>query len=84
MDEVRNMTNDMKEVWQIFGISHERYMAIAKEVEHLQVDYRLSDLTEAEYVKKLFPNLKGEDQVKALYYGRVQWHSGHNVGRTDP
>jgi len=49
------------------------------EVEHAQVDYRLTGLDENGFIKKLFPHLSPEDQVKVLYFGRVQFWAGHNV-----
>jgi hypothetical protein len=84
MVEVRNMTQEVKkEVWEHFGATSEQYMEMARQVEHLQVDYKLSNLSEVDYIKKLFPNLDPEDQLRILYYGRITWHSGYNLGK-DP
>jgi len=77
------MADRDKEIWDVFGISQDTYKEIILEVEHAQVDYRLTGLDENGYIKKLFPNLSPEDQVKVLYFGRVQWWAGRNVSR-DP
>lgn len=66
-----------------FGVSKEEYDKITLEVEHSQVDYRLSAITERDLIQKLFPDVKPNTQLKILYWGRVQWHSGYNLGK-DP
>jgi hypothetical protein len=51
------MADKEKDVWDVFGISQDTYKEIILEVEHAQVDYRLTGLDENWYIKKLFPNL---------------------------
>jgi hypothetical protein len=77
------MADKDKDILNEFGISEETYKKIVLEVEHGQVDYRLSDLTENGFIKKLFPKLSPEDQVKVLYFGRVQFWAGRSISR-DP
>ncbi len=66
-----------------FGVPKEEYDKITLEVEHSQVDYRLSAITEKDLILKLFPDVESETQLKILYWGRVQWHAGYNLGK-DP
>ena len=73
------MADKDRDVYDEFGISQETYKQIILEVEHAQVDYRLTGLDENGFIKKLFPHLSPEDQVKVLYFGRVQFWAGHNV-----
>ncbi len=68
-----------KELWEVLGISQERWKEITLEIEHLQVDYRLSGMDEVQYIKKLFPEMDAEDIAKVIYFGRVQFWAGHGV-----
>jgi hypothetical protein len=79
------MVDDKKEIpREIFGVSEAEERELVKAMEHIQVDYRFSSMTETEFVSKLFPDVKNKDKLKIMYFGRTNWHWGVAFGKQDP
>jgi len=62
---------------EYFGISERDEKELLKEIEHINVDYRYSDMTENEYISKLFPNIDNKEKLKVLFLTRMHYHWGH-------
>jgi len=78
------MVDDKKEIpREIFGVSEAEERELVKAMEHIQVDYRFSPMTETEFICKLFPNVNNKDKLKILYLERTFWHWGYDYKR-DP
>jgi hypothetical protein len=68
---------------EFFGISEDEEKELLREMGHVETDYRYTKMTEAEFISTLFPKVSTKDKLKILYYGRTQWHWGHNY-KGDP
>jgi|GEM_PF-2875992 len=68
---------------EFFGISEEEEKELLREMGHVETDYRYTKMTEAEFISTLFPRVNAKDKLKILYFGRTQWHWGHNY-KGDP
>lgn len=67
-----------KGIWIEFGVSEADWKKIVLEVEHENVNYKVTEISESEFIKKLFPELEPIDQLKILYLSRISWHAGRN------
>ena len=63
----------------ILGISEKEEMEIIRELRHLEVDLRFSDLEEIEIISKVFPNLSDKDKLKVLHFSRMSYWWGFNT-----
>jgi len=64
----------------IIGISEKEEMEIMREIRHLEVDLKFSDISELDVISKILPNLSGRDKLKILHYGRVLYAWGVETG----
>jgi hypothetical protein len=80
------MSDDKKEQLprEFFGISESEEKELLRVMEHIQVDYRFTSMSEPEFFSKLFADVSNKEKLKILYLSRTFWKWGFDSAKKDP